>query len=111
MGDFSRLQELPKMYAHCKAFEDKDMTLVDFVTDHLLNIDSVFDKHDNGDEQKPHSPTQHNYTQAVAFQPAVPFVFKAKYEYVFVKKTTTFFNDSSMLLEYHSPIFRPPIFS
>ena len=56
MGDFSMLNELPEMYSHCKATEDKDMTPLDFITDHLVNIDGLFDKHENGDKQKPHSP-------------------------------------------------------
>ena len=56
MGDFSGLQDLPEMYSHCKATEDKDMTVIDFVTDHLLNIDGIFDQHNNGDHQKPHAP-------------------------------------------------------
>ena len=41
------------MYKHCKSTEDKDMTPLDFITDHLINIDGIFDKHDNEDEQKP----------------------------------------------------------
>jgi hypothetical protein len=31
LGDFSILPDLPKMYAHCKATEDKDLTLIEFV--------------------------------------------------------------------------------
>ena len=46
MSNFSILSNLPKMYEHCKETEDKDMTVIDFITDHLLNIDSVFDKHE-----------------------------------------------------------------
>ena len=41
MGDFSALQDLPEMYQHCQATEDKDMTPLDFVTDHLINIDGL----------------------------------------------------------------------
>ncbi len=55
-GDFAVLPNLPAMYAHCQANEDKDLTVFDFITDHLINIDGVFDAHDNGDEQKPHIP-------------------------------------------------------
>ncbi len=46
------------MYRHCRAKEDKDMTPFDFITDHLVNIDGLFDKHDNGDDQKSHDPSQ-----------------------------------------------------
>lgn len=55
-GDFSFGAELPEMYRHCKSQEDKDMTPLDFVTDHLVNIDGIFDTHCNGDKQKPHTP-------------------------------------------------------
>ena len=55
-SDFAVLPNLPAMYAHCQATEDKDLTVIDFITDHLINIDGVFDAHDNGDEQKPHKP-------------------------------------------------------
>ena len=55
-SDFAVLPNLSAMYAHCQATEDKDLTVFDFITDHLINIDGVFDAHDNGDEQKPHKP-------------------------------------------------------
>lgn len=58
MGDFSVLEYLPNMYRNCKATEDKDMTTFDFFTDHLINLDGLFDKHSNGDEQKPHQSNQ-----------------------------------------------------
>ena len=32
------------------------MTAFDFITDHLLNIDCLFDAHNKDDEQKPHQP-------------------------------------------------------
>ena len=56
MGDFSSITDLPAMYRNCKATEDKDMTPLDFITDHLVDIDCIFDAHENGDEQKPHTP-------------------------------------------------------
>lgn len=55
-SDFSILPDLPAMYQHCKETEDIDMTPFDFITDHLLNIDCLFDAHDNDDEQKSHQP-------------------------------------------------------
>ncbi len=55
------------MYDHCKLNEDADLNLVDFVFDHLMGIDGSFDKHDGGDEEKPHSttPFQHKEHQLV----------------------------------------------
>jgi hypothetical protein len=61
MGDFSALKDLPEQYRHCRDTEDQDMTFIDFITDHLINIDCLFDKHENGDKQKPHSPYQHHH--------------------------------------------------
>ncbi|MEW5677001.1 hypothetical protein ABGT15_11870 [Flavobacterium enshiense] len=58
MGNFSILPKLPSMYAHCKATEDCDMDALDFITDHLLNFDGIFDTHEEGDDQKPHRPIQ-----------------------------------------------------
>jgi hypothetical protein len=64
-GDFSLLSQLPVLYEHCKSAEDPDMNLLDFITDHLLNIDGIFDKHLPGDDQKPHQPFQFQHFQHV----------------------------------------------
>lgn len=66
-ADFSIIPNLPELYAHCKETEDKDMNLVDFITDHLMNIDGIFDAHENGDEQKPHEPFDHQINSSFAF--------------------------------------------
>jgi hypothetical protein len=60
-GDFSAMTELSEMYHHCQATEDKDMNPLDFITDHLFNIDSVFDAHEGNDDQKPHHYTLHSH--------------------------------------------------
>jgi hypothetical protein len=67
MSNFSALKDLPQMYQHCKATEDKDMAPFDFLTDHLINIDGIFDKHDNGDTQKPHNPSPAHSQQLQVF--------------------------------------------
>ncbi len=64
-GDFALFTQLPDLYQHCKATEDPDMNFVDFITDHLINIDGVFDKHAAGDDQKPHKPFQFRYFQHI----------------------------------------------
>ena len=67
-GDFSLLCQLPALYAHCKSAEDPDMNLLDFITDHLINIDGIFDKHLSNDDQKPHQPFQfHNFQHVVEY--------------------------------------------
>ncbi len=55
-GDFGLLRDLPSMYAQCKATEDKDMTPLDFLTDHLTCFDALIDNHPPGDEQRSHTP-------------------------------------------------------
>jgi hypothetical protein len=55
-GNFNLLRDLPAMYAHCKATEDKDLTPLDFVRDHLTCFDALVDDHPPADEQRPHSP-------------------------------------------------------
>ncbi|MEO8588857.1 MAG: hypothetical protein ABI432_05765 [Flavobacteriales bacterium] len=61
-GDFNILGRVSAMYAHCKATEDKDLTWVDFITDHLVCFDALVDNHPQGDEQRPHrSPPTNEY--------------------------------------------------
>lgn len=67
MGDFSAIVDLPAMYNHCKATEDKDLGPLDFITDHLINIDGLFDDHAHGDPQKPHTPFPFHHQLAHSF--------------------------------------------
>lgn len=99
---------LPDMYRNCKANEDKDMTPIDFITDHLLNIDGVFDKHDNGDQQKPHNPSSIHFNQAQNLFTVIVTtvaidrnILTAK---LFVMHAYTFYPSG-----YMDSIFRPPI--
>jgi len=108
MGDFSVLQDIPEMYRHCKATEDKDMMPLDFITDHLVNIDGLFDKHDNGDEQKPHapSPPQHHGQSQVTFITYFAFSFTTFHPIVVkhIIPAENFFQS-----DYITKIFRPPV--
>lgn len=109
-GDFSVLKDLPKMYRHCKSNEDKDMTPFDFITDHVINIDGIFDKHDNGDSQKPHRqiPDPH-HSQIIVYQPAISYIL-TKNLTVFVRTKVLFYSDNFTQSEYISKIFQPPRF-
>ncbi|GAB4201042.1 MAG: hypothetical protein Fur0023_05020 [Bacteroidia bacterium] len=100
-GNFSVLPELKNMYDHCKQTEDKDMNLLDFITDHLLCVDAIFDQHTNGDDQKPHSYNLHNnlpaifyFTSHTIIQPALNFLTSKYYvsipNYSFLKISTIF---------------------
>ena len=106
-GDFSVMPDLPKMYQHCKLTEDADMNLMDFVTDHLLDIDGSFDKHDCGDAQKPHSsaPFQHQQHQSI-YNVVSVFVntFISFNQIIIVPAISTVFYHS----DFASGIFHPP---
>lgn len=107
-GNFSALEDIPAMYHHCKATEDKDMTPIDFITDHLINIDGLFDKHDNGDEQKPHTPIQlhHLFAQTIF----VIQQFKISFQSPTTKKDQSLIYQEQFYLADFSPfVFRPPI--
>ena len=109
-SDFSAIADLPEMYRHCKTTEDKDMTLVDFVTDHLVNIDSFFDKHLKGDEQKPHLPKHiHHYTVQTCFIQNYE-VFKPLNLYSeFFEVTKLKYSDDFYTSDYSKSLLRPPI--
>ena len=84
------------------------MTPVDFITDNLINIDRLFDKHDKGDEQKPHTPDQNQHHA----QPSVFFVT----DFTFSVRPGIHFQDDLAILsenflpsDYISKFFRPPI--
>ena len=89
-NDFTLLGEIPTMYRHCHQFEDKDLTVIDFLTDHWINVDEIFDKHEH-DEQKPHIPFHfHHQIQAVAYwSPRIEIAFSQKN--IFYKKDNYFY--------------------
>lgn len=107
-GNFSVMQDLPEMYRHCQATEDKDMTPLDFITDHLINIDCIFDKHDNGDEQKPHTPIQFNHAQQQVVFTAQQFIFSIIEPCIYKNEFHAYPVDL-YLYDYISRIFRPPM--
>ncbi len=107
-ADFSVIKELPKMYQNCKETEDNDMTFVDFITDHLVNIDGFFDKHDKGDEQKPHKFSFHNQ---IHFQICIKIQnieFANKNILIYSKNNPNFYHSSNSDC-YTSSLLRPPI--
>lgn len=106
-GDFRSLRYLPDLYQHCKANEDKDMTLVDFITDHLTCLDALTDVHAPGDEQRPHTPPTGSRSDAPLWltfaleRPLVPAATVT--DRLFVEK------DQRYTFEFHVPVFRPPL--
>ncbi|CAN5430587.1 hypothetical protein BH11BAC2_BH11BAC2_17370 [soil metagenome] len=107
-GDFAAIDELPEMYNHCKAFEDNDMTPFDFITDHLINIDCLFDNHDNGDQQKPHSPFTFHHITPQLFFTYLQFQWSTVYV-VHPLLENNYSADNILVLDFFSKILRPPI--
>ena len=110
LSNFALVSDLPQMYQHCKETEDKDLTPIDFVTDHLINLDSFFDKHTNGDDQKPHKSNEitFHYTFIQIFQKADIFEFKNNSLVVNSLKLINF-KDNMYSHICTSCVFRPPI--
>lgn len=110
MGDFSILPNLPKMYLHCKETEDCDMTVLDFFTDHLINIDGLFDHHDNGDDQKPHQPFHYQNINIQLFTVSTQEItFETHKKNNSFKKESTLFKEADFQSEFISRLFKPPI--
>jgi hypothetical protein len=110
MADFSTLTDLSQQYKHCKETEDKDMTIVDFVTDHLINIDCIFDKHQNGDHQKPHKSYQSNqHNIAVGFVNKYRAILISKVIYKESIQVFGSISSSQYCFQFSSVIFHPPI--
>ena len=106
-SDFSLIPELGEMYSHCKATEDKDMNLADFITDHLMNIDGIFDHHENGDEQKPHQPFQHQAGNSIVFiQSPLHYQFRQAIE---LRARPVCFSNKEYYFDFVGDVFRPPI--
>lgn len=106
-SDFSILPELQQTYSHCQSTEDKDMNFADFITDHLMNIDGVFDHHNNGDEQKPHKPLEHQTSCPIVFIPS-PLHYEFKPMAVFSGGIVCP-TDKTYHFEFVGDLFRPPI--
>uniref|UniRef100_UPI0040480F69 hypothetical protein n=1 Tax=Mariniflexile sp. TaxID=1979402 RepID=UPI0040480F69 len=111
MSDFGLMGDMPRLYENCKDLEDKDMTVVDFFTDHLLNFDCMIDDHQNGDSQKPHKPIKHNNYQLLSrVLPEHPYI-EIGNESPIRYSDTTIFDYGDILYSNHVifSIFHPPI--
>ena len=103
----SLVAEFPEMYRLCKMQEDKDMSLVDFFKDHVFNVDSLFDTHEN-DDQKPHEPR--NYFQHAG---QVFFIYSQVIVHTllppFKSGPVNCYTDDLFHTVYLSGIFKPPL--
>ncbi len=107
-GDFSTLPDMPGMYAHCKAVEDPDMDLPDFITEHLLQIDGLFghDIPEPGD--KPHQPIQFHHQLVPIITAARQFNIELIQPAVVENQLTAQVNEV-FLSGYTTSVFRPPM--
>ncbi len=105
-GDFASLPDLPKMYAHCKATEDHDLNIPDFIMGHLLMMDDLMGEQPEPDD-KPHQPVQfhHIYTPVTIAATQLLYVEQP----VFAEKEKTQICDEVYLSDYPVSVFRPPI--
>lgn len=108
MGEFSALKDLPDTYRNCQSNEDKDMTFFDFITDHLINIDAVFDQHVNGDHQRPHCPIPNQQHCQKSNYLTSHFTFSILWIYS-EKNDLAIYSELVLMPDNFSRIFRPPI--
>lgn len=102
------------MYAHCSD-EDPDITPLDFVFEHLLNLEDVmhyFEDEDEDEEgERPHEPfqiTQSSSTYVVVFPKKIEL--RLTPELVLADKIDYPINrDNFYYYNFNTDIFRPPI--
>jgi hypothetical protein len=108
-GDFAALAQLPQMYQHCKTTEDPDMDILDFVAEHLLNLDNIFNKEEDTDEHElPHNPIPFHTTAASTFYyMQEPEIISFETLPLLVFNQTVYHNPYFPRLSTHK-IFQPP---
>ncbi len=108
-GDFSALSQLRGMYDHCKTVEDPDMDMMDFVTEHLLNLDDMPEDDDEADEHElPHNPIPfHTTTASIVYYISEPETISFKTEQPVVLDQSEYHSPYSPRLNTHK-IFQPP---
>ena len=106
-GDFATLPDIPRMYAHCKDTEDKDLDVLDFVTQHLFMLDDVMGEQPEP-EDKPHQPVEFHHIY-VPVTIAVRQVITATEVPQIIEQDQPRPTDDVYLSDYPASVFRPPI--
>lgn len=106
-GDFATLPDLPRMYAHCKATEDHDLTIPDFIEEHLFMMDDLMGEIPEP-EDKPHQPVQFHHIYAPVTI-AVHQVLTSIEQPVIIDKKVIRICDDVYLSDYPTSVFRPPM--
>lgn len=113
-ADFSVIGDWPEIYNHCKATEDKDLNLIEFITEHVSPIGQLIEcvEHDMGDnEDKPHVPMKVSSLSGTVMycQTMQPLPLQSCYQ-PYTKPITGFKN--KLFSTHHlTLVFRPPIVS
>ncbi len=102
------------MFQHCKATEDRDLNVVEFLVEHVSGIGQLieeteheFEEEEEGD--KPHAPVQFHFEQQQQI-----ICFHQSIKVPSIKPTlalslNTVSTDEAHISDYISKIFRPPI--
>ena len=80
---------------------------MDFITDHLLNLDGMFDKHEHGDPQKPHNPSLVHHQLIPTL--LVPVAAISQQADVKVLNKKIICNDNFIPSGFTAQLLRPPI--
>jgi hypothetical protein len=108
MGDLSYLKEMPDMYHNCVQ-EDPDVTLTDFVFEHLTNIKNT-ESDDEGEHEKPHQAIYHHIPAPVAAVPSgIIKLTTGPVAIMFVTKEYPKMRSQDALNCNPLKVFRPPI--
>jgi hypothetical protein len=113
LGDFSVIKDLPSMFRHCKATEDRDLDVFEFLAIHVSGMGQVIEGllHFTPDEpsDKPHAPVQFTFQQqqivAIVYQTKVPAVKPVSPVINFLCPT----DNNLYTSDYTLSILRPPI--
>jgi len=113
LGDFSVVKGLPAAFQHCKATENKDLNVFEFLAEHVCGIGQLIEETEHEfeldkDGDKPHAPIQFSFEQQQIicfYQQVKVLAIKPVSELLPV----SVLNDKVYISDYISKIFRPPI--
>lgn len=112
MGDFAMLKDLPEMFRHCKATEDRDLNIFEFLTEHVSPIGQLIESVEHEPEEdgdKRHEPIQSIHCGQTIVFIISQSAFTVTQFYRIDAKQHPIHNDTFFASDYVSKIFRPPI--
>ena len=105
------IKDLPKMYQHCKETEEPDLTAFDFITDHLIDFDAIFEEKHQNNKEKPHQSNTNLQTSFSVQLNTPQQIFVAKEKQQFCNVETVHYSNYAVNYTYtfSSTIFHPPL--